>query len=117
MPTRGYRKGLSDDKEPLPRLVRTRVSEREYQALVTDAQARGMVVSRLTRSLITAHVSSKRPALPQPNGRSAEFIHQLTRIGNNLNQLARLAHQGLLAQSPDALVETLASINGIIRRC
>lgn len=84
MPTRGYRKGLSDSREPLTRFVRMRLSDRDYAQLVQKAKARSMTLSKLTRTILGAHVTGQRVKLPHANHTSA-LLRELARIGNNLN--------------------------------
>lgn len=114
MPTRGYRKGRSDTLEPLPRFLRTRLTEIELQALKGEAQSRSMTLSKLTRALVTAHITSQRPQLAHPN-RDAALIRELARIGNNLNQLSRQANAGLVAVTPAELRACLDRLNGLAR--
>lgn len=116
MPTRGYRKGLSDGKTPLPRQVYARFSHGEHRALAEDAVARGMTVSSLVRAIATAHLTCSRAALPQPRGIEAALIRELVRIGNNVNQLTRQVHTGLVPVSAGELRAALDALNETLRR-
>lgn len=115
MPARGYRKGLSDSKEPLPHFVRTRLSDREFDALAIDASSRGLTHARLTRAVLSAYLANQRAALPHSRA-TADLVRQFARIGNNLNQLARQANNGLVAVSADEITRCLSTINTLVQR-
>jgi hypothetical protein len=115
MPRRGYRKGLHDSKEPLPRFVRTRLSTQGFAALTAEAESRGVSVSTLTRLVVYAHLQGRRAELPHRQGEDAALLRQLIRIGNNLNQLARQANAGLVPVSVDELRTCLDHINMLAR--
>ncbi len=115
MPRRGYRKGLNDGKEPLPRHVRTRLSEPSFQALAAEASARGVTISALARLITTAHLKAQRAKLPQRHETDAALLRQFVRIGNNLNQLARQANAGLVPVGADELRACLDRINAAAR--
>ena len=116
MPTRGYRKGISDAKEPLPHHIYTRVSDANYQALNAEAESRAITVSELVRAVLAAHLSGQRAELPQPRGLTNLAIAELCRIGNNLNQLAKQANVGLVAVSEATLLAVLDQVNAAARR-
>ncbi len=116
MPTRGYRKGVSDAKEPLPLHIYTRLSAASYQALNAEAASRAITVSELVRVVLVAHLNGQRAELPQPRGLTNLAIAELCRIGNNLNQLAKQANIGLVAVSETALLACLDQINAAARR-
>ena len=103
MPRRGYRKGLHDAKAPLPRYVRTRLSEEAFAALSAEASSRGITMSALTRLIVVAHNTAQRAELPHRHGTEAALLRQFIRIGNNLNQLARQANAGLVPVGTDEL--------------
>jgi len=115
MPTKGYRKGISDSKVPLPRFVRTRLSEKEFENLITEAASRSATISSLTRSVLLAHAKGQRAALPQSRGPSNELIRQFARVGNNLNQLARQANVGLVAVPAEDIRRCIDTINALAR--
>ncbi|WP_423415866.1 MobC family plasmid mobilization relaxosome protein [Hyphomicrobium sp. B1] len=115
MPTKGYRKGLSDHKEPLPRFVRTRLSELEFKQLAAEAVSRSATISSLARAVLIAHGKGQRAELPHARGPSNELIRQLTRVGNNLNQLARQANAGTVAVPADDIRRCLDTINTLAR--
>lgn len=114
MPTKGYRKGISDTKEPLPRFVRTRLSEKEFQDLAADAASRATTISGLARTLLVAHLTGQRAALPHRNANAA-VIRELARVGNNLNQLARQANSGMVPVPADDVRRALDTINTLTR--
>lgn len=115
MPRRGYRKGLHDSNEPLPRFVRTRLTTQGFAALAAEAASRGVTVSTLTRLVVSAHLQAQRAELPQRHGENAALLRQLIRIGNNLNQLARQANGGLVPVNADELRTCLDRINMLAR--
>lgn len=115
MPRRGYRKGLHDAKEPLPRYVRSRLSDASFVAISAEASARGITVSALARLVLTAHLAAQRAELPHRRGVDAALLRQFIRIGNNLNQLARQANAGLVAVGADEVRACLDRINALAR--
>lgn len=92
MPRRGYRKGLSDAKTPLMRRLHTRLPDALHAALMADAASRAITAAGILRELATAHYDGRRPDLPQAKGPSTAALRELTRLGNNLNQIARQAN-------------------------
>lgn len=115
MPTRGYRKGISDDHEPLPRQLYTRVTAATFHVLHTEADQRSMTLSRLVRALLEAHVRRRRVELPHART-NAEALRELCRIGNNLNQLAHEAHLMRLHLLEAEVRECLGELMTIARR-
>lgn len=116
MPTRGYRKGLHDNLTPLDRQLYTRVSRYDYAVLTSEASARSITTSKLVRLILEAHIDQQRAALPRATGPADDALRALNRIGNNLNQLAKLAHAGLMPTLAADLAQTLALINDTARR-
>lgn len=102
MPTRGYRKGISDKKKPSPKRVYTRLPDDVHAAANAEADVRHMTTSRLMREIVTAHCRQTRAELPQP--RVNKHTHRvLAGVANNLNQLTRLARlRGLHLLEHDA---------------
>lgn len=92
MPRRGYRKGISDAKKPRPALLRCRASAKTDAALRAEAAGRSMTLSSLVAEIIDAHANNRRAELPHAHGVSAALLRELTRIGNNLNQIAHQAN-------------------------
>lgn len=116
MPRRGYRKGITDGRQPLPRQVYARFSDAEYAALKDEAALRGMTVSRLMRVIAGTHLTGRRSALPHPQDDNHALVRELARIGNNLNQLAKQANTGLVTVSEPELLSHLAALNAAVRR-
>lgn len=116
MPSRGYRKGVSDSKVPKPELLRTRVSQVTRQALEVEAASRCITLSRLIGAILQAHVRKTRMELPQQRGLSSAALRELARIGNNLNQIARQANVMNLSRIEDEALGTLAAVMAAVRR-
>ncbi|MEZ5776651.1 MAG: plasmid mobilization relaxosome protein MobC [Hyphomicrobiaceae bacterium] len=93
MPSRGYRKGISDRKVPVPASVRTHISQGEYEQLKAEAKARGITLSRLVRKVLAAHIAGHRAELPHMGRTTDAFLRDYARLGNNLNQLVRQANR------------------------
>jgi hypothetical protein len=92
MPARGYRKGISDTKQPLPRRIHTRLADTIHAALMADATRRSTTASRIVSALVAAFYTRRRPELPHAATPSQQAVYELARIGNNLNQIARQAN-------------------------
>lgn len=72
-------------KRAIPVLFR--VNEEEYQHLKAQVSLSGHTTAQFLRQLI-AGASIK----PRPTGEMAEIKRQLAAIGNNVNQIARIAN-------------------------
>ena len=118
MPRRGYRKGISDSNVPLTRQVYLRVTADVLVSLKQDAASRRLTVSKLGREILTAYATAQLVRLPQAKGPSSEALRELTRIGNNLNQIAREAHLMRLhlieAECNACLEELMASARRLV---
>ena len=114
MPARGYRKGVSDRKVPVPCPVRTHITRAELDRLIEAADGRSMTLSRIVRSLVTAFVAGERARLPRAEGPSTAALRELCRIGNNLNQIAHRANAGRLhlieAEARRVLAAVIAAV-------
>jgi len=111
MPSRGYRKGISDTKEPVDRFIRSRMTTAEHAAVQAEATSRSITVSKLVRNLVRAHLEGRRLEAPHERGHDAALIRELARCGNNLNQLAKQANVGAV---PVSETELRAALNAII---
>lgn len=111
MPAKGHRK-----PEPLTRQVYVRFPDAEYVQLKSDAAARAMTISKLTRALAIAYYKRQRPELKQTRNNAAALVRELNRIGNNLNQLARAANTPKVDVPADELRQHLASLLQAIAR-
>lgn len=111
MPTRGYRKGRSDQKVSVPRFIRSRISEAEYARLSAEANSRSATLSKFLRAILVAHLEQRRAQFPHPKGLTNDLVHQFARIGNNLNQLAHQAHSGIVPVSPQELRDCIDKLN------
>lgn len=74
--------------EPLSHVVGARLTPSLYFDLETRAKGAGVTVGTYLRHLVRGHP----PTARWPLARAA--IVQLARVGNNLNQLVKLAHSG-----------------------
>ena len=92
MPRRGYRKGISDRKEPRPHSVKSRISLATYLELHREAESRSMTFSSLLANILDAHATGERLRLPRQTGIATAGLRELCRIGNNLNQIAQKAN-------------------------
>lgn len=85
-------KGNPNDKR-----INVRVSFAEHAAWVALAEGRGKTISELIRSAVNKDAKTRPPATPPRvvKTRLADpmLLAALARIGNNLNQLARVANQ------------------------
>lgn len=100
--------------------VGVRLSPREAPAVRKAAQARGITPAAFGRlaMLEVAGVPAARRRTPERQRLDAELIVQLRRVGNNLNQLTRLANeQGATGSATAAAVwEVLPVLQEIERR-
>jgi len=116
MPARGYRKGLSDTKTPRPHLLRCRASDATRSTLDAEAESRSLTLSRLIAEILDAHASCRRVELPHERGPSSAAIFELTRLGNNLNQIAHQANLMNLHLIAQEARDTIAAITDAVRR-
>ncbi|MEQ9145526.1 MAG: plasmid mobilization relaxosome protein MobC [Parvibaculaceae bacterium] len=108
MPARDYRK---PEGERRTRCVKTYFTADEFARLREAAEASGLTHAAFVR----ASALGEKPQ-PKPTRMAAESIRQLTAIGNNLNQLTKLAHSGLvppLETLETALHEVLSAVRRI----
>jgi len=89
MPSRGYRKGVSDTKVPLGRRIHTRLPDAIHAALMGEAASRSTNAAKVLRELATARYTGQRLALPHHRAATRDAVYQFERIGQNLNQIAR----------------------------
>ena len=87
------------------------VSEEEHARLKASAEAAGRKqLSRWCREVLFAHLENEQAA--ESGAVSADVQAQLVRIGNNLNQLTRVANQGG-AVDADALDEVRSQFQAL----
>lgn len=111
MARRSVRRADKDERILKPRFLKARLSEDDHQAMMRLARARGIKISRLTRTILKAHLKNVPVSLPHPRGLTDELVHQFARIGNNLNQLAHQANAGYVAVSAEEIRSCIAIIN------
>jgi hypothetical protein len=115
MPTRGYRKGTSDRKEPAPRSVRTHITERMFIELDREAEARNLTYSRLVHELLKAHQTGQRLQAPRARAVPNALLRQLSGALNNLNQLTRQVNTGMVPVTVGELKEAISAIERLAR--
>ena len=115
MPTRGYRKGRSDRKEPAHCFVRTRITTRMFERLDHEAEARNLTYSRLLFEVLKAHQAGQRLAVPHARAVPHALLRQLSGALNNLNQLTRQVNAGVVPVTECELREVMAVIERLAR--
>jgi hypothetical protein len=97
--------------EPLSRVVGAKLTASQYFDLDARAKAAGVPIGAYLRRLILGQP----PTARWPLARKA--IVELARVGNNLNQLVKLAHGGTLlpAELHRAVESTLAAVRALRR--
>ncbi len=115
MPSRGYRKGVSDAKRPRPYVIKARITAPTYRALDADCDARSITLSALVDRVLEGYASDTRVELPHPN-LNAPALRELCRIGNNLNQIARQANLMHLPLIEAQARAALAAVMDTVRR-
>lgn len=116
MPRLGYRKGIDDTKEPLQKPFPLRLTKDVQDSLRAEAAARNLTMAGLTRTLLASHAKAQAPTLPHKKGPTKQALHQLARIGNNLNQLARQANAGYVAVTEQEIRAALDVVNAAAAR-
>ena len=116
MPSRGYRKGQHDNAVPVTAYVRARITDATHRALLVEAAARSLTVSKLNNAILTAHIEGQRTPLPHARQTNAEALRELARLGNNLNQLARQANTAIVPLTEDELRHALTAVLKAIDR-
>lgn len=91
-----------------------KLTEREFDWVRGQADAVRMQVADFGRAQLFATRKVRKCPEAQPH-LDPLFMSHVSRIGNNLNQIARRLHQ-LHAPAPVDLESTLASIRDIIRK-
>lgn len=108
-PRTGRPRKAGDDRlsEPLPPIRLTAV---DLAAVHAHAAARGLSVTEFCRRAILGK------PMPTGGGGSAAIppglLHELSRVGNNLNQIAKAANAGRVL--PGMAEQTLAEVRGLV---
>ncbi|MCV0370427.1 MobC family plasmid mobilization relaxosome protein [Filomicrobium sp.] len=111
MPRRCSKRADKEEKVVKPRFLKARLSEDDHRQMHRIAAERGIKISRLTRTILQAHLKGIPVRLPHPRGITDELVHQLARIGNNLNQLAHQANIGYVAVPMQEIRSCIDAIN------
>lgn len=93
------------------RTVGVCVNTTELDTLRRYADSAGLSVSEWMRRIALSRYKP-RPIMPEIN--RATYL-ELSRIGRNLNQLARLAHSGSLTSASALLTETISTVRQVQR--
>ena len=119
MPAKGHKK-----RTPHCRRIEIRCTEKEFNAIGNRADACGLTVSDYLRSLADWHVQEKaveeapRVRLIRMDeaqmAKLMPLLTELTRNGNNLNQLAKQANTGIVPVKRQALEDSLGRLNGLL---
>ena len=72
------------------------LNEKEYEHLKKQAGASGLTVSALIRKLIMGQEIRQRPPAEMP-----ELLRQMSAIGNNINQIAKVANSSKFVRQED----------------
>lgn len=115
MPSRGYRKGVADGKEPVTRSIRTHVTEHMFAAFIHESDQRGLTYSKLLFAIVRSHQTGKRLKVPQPRKLPDALMRQLANALNNLNQLTRQANTGIVPVNAAELRATMLAIENVAR--
>lgn len=98
------------------RALKARVTEVEYQAIQTAAEASGLSVSAFLRSLMLEGAGVK-PFLQEQDRAVMSLLHEDMRaIGVNLNQMAR-ALNSQRSVHPSELSISLANVQAVAAQC
>lgn len=102
---------MSDEKQLRRHVLRMRVNDTELEFFTERAKLCGLPLSRFIREAARGDAPRARPFET-----NLEAVHQLARIGNNLNQLARHANATRRAKLSRRLEETLRRVDEAIER-
>lgn len=72
------------------------LNEKEYEHLKKQAGTSGLTVSALIRKLIIGQEIRQRPPAEMP-----ELLRQMSAIGNNINQIAKVANSSKFVRQED----------------
>ena len=90
------------------KIINSKVTAEERDLIRAKAKACGETVSNFLRRLALDHkLHAPRPIADE------DLVRQLARLGNNLNQLTRLAHLGKLPD-PQALERLLEDVRRLL---
>ncbi|WOF74453.1 plasmid mobilization relaxosome protein MobC [Parvibaculaceae bacterium PLY_AMNH_Bact1] len=107
MPTRDYRKPESERRT---RCVKTYFTAGEFAQLQEAAEASGLTHAAFVRASALGNKPQAKPTRV-----AAETIRQLTALGNNLNQLTKIAHAGKFPVA-QVLETALGEVLSAVRR-
>lgn len=93
------------------KMVKVRVSSGELHVIAERAEECGKGTSTYMREVALGSVPRARPRRVEQ-----QAIHQLARIGNNLNQLARAANASRRVELTERLAQVLSEVEAAVRR-
>ena len=73
-----------------------RLNEKEFAHLKKQAEASGLTASALIRKLIMGQEIHQRPPAEMP-----ELLRQMSAMGNNINQIAKVANSSKFVRQED----------------
>jgi Bacterial mobilisation protein (MobC) len=91
-------------------VVPIRFSKEERDSLLSQAKSFGVSLSEFVRR---AALKRRLPPAPPPQI-NRDIYQELSRIGNNLNQVARKIHEGAVSVDLE-LVGTLTELKGVVK--
>lgn len=112
MPAKGHRK---PDVMRIAPPIKLYVTACERVEILTDAATRTMTATALVRAIIARHYSRATPTLKARRDQ-APLLRELTRIGNNLNQLVKQGHEGVVPVNPTRVHTVLDQLMSIFAR-
>jgi len=90
-----------------------RMTEREYAVVIDHAKAASMSISEYIRQVATTGHVVANDARPQVTTFPFELIHQLQKVGVNLNQLTRVAN-ATGGELPKALADAGEDLQNVL---
>jgi hypothetical protein len=108
-----HRRGYTGER--FTELLGVKLTPSQRAELVARAEAAGLPVSDFARRLITG-TPDRRPATGLDPTTARQFTAQLAHLGNNLNQIAKVANQTGRIRSEESLERVTAEIIATMRK-
>lgn len=81
-----------------------------------QADDRSLTMSKLLRLIVQANINGTRLKAPHRSGASREVIRQFTRVGNNLNQIARQVNTGKVQVKQAEMDAVMTQLSHVLSR-